>query len=113
MFKKKLLRAFFVIFLLSSVAQSSALSFAEVINYFDFGYRVGVSPLLWSEIPAMARGQYVQYEPQSKQSSAYILGAAGLCTGVAILGLAVYGLKKLLEPKKVSKIDVAAITVNI
>ena len=99
MIKKKLLLTFLTVFSLGSVAQSSALSLGTVIGYFDFGYRVGVSPLLWANIPSMALGYHLWQVPQDHKVSAYVLGAAGLSTGILTLGLAVYGVKKLIEER--------------
>lgn len=93
MFKKFLLLSLLVSSL-SFAQKASAITLGETINYFDVGYRVGVSPLLWPVIPAMAAGYYL---PKKNKTEAYILGAAGLTTGLAVIALAVYGAKKLIE----------------
>ena len=88
---------------LSAVSfNASALPLNTIIAYFDYGYNVGVKPLLWPVIPALARGAGLDYHqvPQNERTAAYLLGAAGVATGISALALAVYGAYKLLTKSK-------------
>ena len=100
MFKKKMLTIVFLGTSAMSFNASATLTTAEIIDYFDFGYRRGMSPLLWPTIPALAQGAGLTAVPQSERTAVYLLGAAGVTTGLSVLALAVYGAYKLLIKNK-------------
>ena len=92
-FKKIILSFLMLGFTCSSITQTSAISLdnvADAAATFGIGYMAGVTPILWPCLPfALAK----------KEFSDRIAMTTGFATGIAVLGLAFYGLKKLLEKK--------------
>jgi hypothetical protein len=64
------------------------------IGYTNFGYKLGVNPFEWPLIPYAAAGYFL---PKENKTIAYLLGLAGVSAGFTVLGLAIYGGKKLWD----------------
>lgn len=101
---KKLALLLFLVSSLGFELKTSAIDLETAIYCFRYGYVVGVNPLLWSRhIPYMIRqipdimGKQNEFAVMYESRATSILNLIGLTTGVAVLAVAAYGAKKLIE----------------